>query len=49
MNWQLAANHRVVLTPMSDEVNTVENMEEFSRLSVIEIEHFIELRRQEGQ
>jgi len=42
MNWQLAANHRV-----ASEVITVDNMAEFRRLSDREIEHFIELWRQE--
>jgi len=42
MNWQLAANHRV-----APEVNTVDNMAEFRRLSDREIEHLIELWRQE--
>ena len=46
MNWQLAANHRVALTPMSDEVNT--RRYGGVQFSVIEIEHLIELRRQEG-
>ena len=47
MNWQLAANHRVASTHMSKEVNTLDNTEELRRLSDIEIEHLIELWRQE--
>ena len=37
------ANHRVASAPVSGEVNTVDNMEQFRRLSDREIEHFIEL------
>jgi len=47
MNWQLAANHKVAFTPMSNEVNTLDNTEELRRLSDREIEHLIELWRQE--
>ena len=45
MNWQLAANHTVAATPTSKEVNTVDNMEKFGRLSDREIERLIEFLR----
>jgi len=41
MHWQLAANHTESSTPMSNEVNTVDNTDEFRRLSDTEIEHLI--------
>ena len=48
MNLQLAASHTVASTRMSNnEVNTVEDMEEFRQLSDREIEHLIDLWRQE--
>jgi len=43
MNWQLAANHRVA----SKSISIITEVEEFRRLSDREIEHLIELWRQE--